>query len=84
MHRTSDGVPKWSTPRSVTSFASPNAAARPSPGPAGSLSPSTTSTGQEIAARSAAVSGRPGRRRNAISAARSFPWASASRRKTLC
>jgi MoxR-like ATPase len=35
-HRMSDGVPKWSTPRSVTSRASGSAATRPSPGPAGS------------------------------------------------
>jgi MoxR-like ATPase len=35
-HRMSDGVPKWSTPRSVTSRASGSEATRPSPGLSGS------------------------------------------------
>src|SRR5262249_5191631 len=58
MHRTSDGVPKWSTPRTVTSRASGSAATRRSPGPAGSCSPSTTSTGPVIPASSVADGGR--------------------------
>ena len=69
MHPKSFGVAKWSTLRSVTSWASGSASTSGSPGPAKSLSPMTTSTGQLHATRAArAVSGGRGDRRQAASA----------------